>query len=297
MPTDRAAAYRNQRQAGPTNGTHELATLNTNGSSSLDSMPAFLAEATSIQDAVATFNGNITRISALNTRALSALGDDASAVKEQLDRLVEETMALSTQLKNRITQLQGAVGTAARPQEREIRQNRASHVRTKFTEALQTYRQIEQEYQAKARQRVERQYRIVKPDATQDEISEAISGGGDQVFMQALTASPQYAQARSALSEVQSRAQDLHKMEQTLGELAELFSDMAILVQQQDETVEAIENTAIDVEANAAEGLKETTIAVGIARRLRQKRWICFIITLVVVIILAAVLAVELTKK
>ncbi|KAJ7750654.1 syntaxin [Mycena metata] len=301
MPTDRAAAYRNRQAAAGQqtnqNGTNvELGRLNTNGSS-LDSMPAFLAEATSIQDSVVSFTRNVTRISELNTRALSALGDDAASVKTQLDKLVQETMALSTELKNRITRLQGAVGSAARPQEREIRQNRATHVRTKFTEALQTYRQVEQEYQTKARQRVERQYRIVKPDATQDEINQAIEGGGEQVFMQALTTSPQYAQARSALSEVQSRAQDLRKMEQTLGELAVLFSDMAVLVEQQDETVADIEHTAIDVEANAAEGSKQITIAVGIARRLRQKRWICFLITLVVVIILAAVLAVELTKK
>ncbi|KAJ7646017.1 t-SNARE [Mycena polygramma] len=309
--TDRMAAYRAQRlQAGadqPTNGgasqgqAHELSSISnreTNGSAaSLTAMPGFLAEVTSVQDAIGAFNANITRIVALNNRSLSALGDEEANVKSELDPLVAETMAQSTQLKDRLQALQAAVLPGARgKQEKEMRQNRTKHLRDKFVEALQTYQQVEQEYRAKARQRVERQYRIVKPEATQQEINEAIEGGGDQVFMQALTTNPSYAHARSAFNEVQARAQDLRKMEQTLGELAVLFSDMAILVDQQDETVAAIENTAIDVEHNADEGAKEVTRAVKIARALRRKRWICFIITLIVVAILAIVLAIEFTK-
>ncbi|KAJ7496505.1 t-SNARE [Mycena latifolia] len=302
MATDRMAAYRAQRQAGQTDSpaggpSHELMTLDANGQS-LDSRPAFLAEVSSVQDAIGAFSANITRIAALNNRSLEALADDGQAIKAELDGLVAQTMAQSTALKDRITRLQGAVLPGVpEKQQKEMRQNQVNLVRTKFMEALQTYQRVEQEYRAKSRQRVERQYRIVKPDATQEEIADAISGGGEQVFMQALTTSPRYAQSRSAYNEVQARAQDLKKMEQTLGELAQLFSDMAVLVQQQDETVVAIENTAIDVEKNAAEGEKEVSRAVVIARSLRKKRWICFIIVLIVVAILAIVLAIEFTKK
>ncbi|KAJ7108819.1 syntaxin-like protein [Mycena epipterygia] len=301
MATDRMAAYRAQRDgAGHANGqSHELAQLDASGSGqSLDGMPAFLAEITSVDASIGTFNANVRRISALNTRSLDALAEDAAAVKQELDALIAETMALSNALKDRLKRLQAAVLPGARgKQEKEMRQNRVTVVRTKFTEALQTYQQVEQEYRTKSRQRVERQYKIVKPDATQDEIAEVIAGGGEQVFMQALTSSPRYAQSRSAYTEVQARAQDLRKMEQTLGELAQLFGDMALLVEQQNETIEAIENTAVDVEKNADAGTKEVTRAVKIARSLRKKRWICFIIALIVAAILAIVLAIEFTKN
>ncbi|KAF8140859.1 t-SNARE [Mycena galopus ATCC 62051] len=301
MATDRMAAYRAQRQADqPTSQSLELTNIDAKGADDppLTEMAGFLAEVASVQDAIGTFNGNVTRISALNTRSLNALGDDGDAVKQELDGLVAGTMALSTQLKDRLKQLQAAVLPGARgKQEKEMRQNRVTHLRTKFTEALQTYQQVEQEYRTKARQRVERQYKIVKPDATPEEISEAISGGENQVFMQALTTSSSYANARSAYNEVQSRAQDLRRVEQTFEELAQLFRDMAFLVEQQEETVAAIENTAVDVEKNAAEGLKQTTIATDIARALRRKRWICFLISLAVAAILAIVLAIELTKN
>ncbi|KAJ7719019.1 syntaxin-like protein [Mycena maculata] len=292
-----------QRQAAPPNGpsqsqSHELTNLDANGSRSLESQSGFLAEVTSVQNSIGVFSANVTRIGALNSRALDALRGDDAAIKNELDGLTAETRALSNELRDRIKRLQAAVLPGVpEKREKEMRQNQVALVRTKFTEALQTYQKVEQDSRNKSQQRIARQYRIVKPEATQEEINEVIASGQDQVFMQALTSSTRYDQSRSAYNEVQARAQDLKKMEQTLGELAQLFSDMALLIEQQNETVAAIENTAIDVEKNAGEGLKQTEVAVGIARRLRQKRWICFIITLIVVIILAAVLAVELTKK
>ncbi|KAJ6597388.1 syntaxin-like protein [Mycena sp. CBHHK59/15] len=300
MATDKLAVHRAQRQL-EVGQSHELTNLDANGSGNgrpMEGLPAFLAEVTSIQNSIATFNANITRISSLHSRSLDAISGEGTHIQRELDVLATETRDLGSELKERIKKLHTSVIPGGRgQQEREIRQNSAALVRTKFTEALQTYQQVEQEYRSKSRQRVERQYRIVKPDATEEEITEVISGGQDQVFMQALTSSTRYDVSRSAYNEVQARAQDLKKLEQTLGELAQLFSDMAALVELQNETIAAIETTAIDVEANAAGGLKHTEGAVTIARSLRKKRWICFFIVLIVVIILAVVLAIEFTKK
>lgn len=74
---------------------------------------------------IGTFNANVRRISALNARSLDAPAADAAAVKEELDSLIAETMALSNALKDRIKRLQAAVLQGARgKQEKEIRQNR-----------------------------------------------------------------------------------------------------------------------------------------------------------------------------
>ncbi|KAJ7072947.1 t-SNARE [Mycena amicta] len=317
MAQDRMAAYRAQRQTGPGQSSpgvstaaggvsHELSTFAARDG--LDTMPSFLEEASSIQDDIKTFSGDVSRISTLNARVLDAIGDDAgpqSTVKAELDSLVNETRTRSGALKDRIKRLQDAVipsssdaGAQLKRQDKEMRQNRATFVRQKFVEALQAYQKVEQEHRARSRTRVERQIRIVKSDATQEEINQAIaSGEGSQVFMQALTSNANYAHARSAYNEVQARAQDLRKMEQTLAELAQLFADMALLVEQQNETLLAIEEGAKQTEEHAEEGAKQVGISVEIARSLRKKRWICFFIVLIVIIILAVVLAVEFTKK
>jgi syntaxin 1B/2/3 len=51
---------------------------------------------------------------------------------------------------------------------------------------------------------------------------------------------------------------------------------MSILVEQQDETVDAIEDTAAHVEKDAEVGLGYTMKAVQSASAARKKRWICF---------------------
>jgi syntaxin 1B/2/3 len=66
---------------------------------------------------------------------------------------------------------------------------------------------------------------------------------------------------------------------------------MSVLVQQADEQINAIEQNATTVEHDMEQGNVQVDKAITHARNARRMRWICFWITLVVVIIIAAVLA------
>jgi len=67
---------------------------------------------------------------------------------------------------------------------------------------------------------------------------------------------------------------------------------MSILVEQQDETVDAIQEAAANVEKDAEAGTGHTNKAVGSARAARKKRWICFGLFVLLLIIVAIVIAV-----
>lgn len=142
---------------------------------------------------------------------------------------------------------------------------------------IQEYRLVEQKSRDRYRARMERQYKIVKPDATEAEIKQAIeTDQGTQVFANALTQSTRYADARNAYREVQERHEDIKRIAQTMTELQELFNDMAMLVslprlwqletiaeslyaqvERQDEAIMTIEASAQDVEQNMEAGHKE----------------------------------------
>jgi syntaxin 1B/2/3 len=53
---------------------------------------------------------------------------------------------------------------------------------------------------------------------------------------------------------VQERQAEIVKIEQTLTELAQMFSEMAMLVEQQDETIANVETQAIGVDKDISEG-------------------------------------------
>lgn len=245
-------------------------------------MSGFYSEISSLQDDIRAFNDNVARIGDLHSRSLNNM-DDASTQKNNadLDELVEETSALSSTLKRRIKALE-AQGAAGR--DGQVRKQQTAVVKAKFVDAIQAYQGVEQQYRVKYKQRMERQFKIVKPDATPEEIKAVVNDeGGGQIFQQALMDS-RYTTSRAAYREVQERHEDIKRIEKTLGELAQLFNDMSILVEQQDETINTIETQAYNVQKDTEAGLQYTDKAVESARAARKKRWICFAIIVVVII-------------
>lgn len=251
----------------------------------------FFNEIESLQNDIGIFNDNVSRISDLHSRSLNNI-DDAAAQRNaaQLDELVQETSALSTTLKRRIKALEAQPGPASR-------RNQIAFVKSKFVEAIQNYQNVEQSYRQRYKQRMERQFKIVKPDATPEEIRAVVNDEqGGQIFSQALMNS-RYTESRAAYREVQERHEDIKRIERTLVELAQLFNDMSVLVEQQDEQLTAIETQAVAIADDTKAGFEATDKAVVSARAARKKRWICFFICLVILIIVAIVIAVVVTNN
>lgn len=259
-------------------------------------MAAFYTEISSIQDSLKAFNENVAQIGQLHLKSLNNT-DDAAAQRNaaQLDELVEDTSALSATLKRRIKALEKQGGSG---RDGQIRKQQTALVKSKFVEAIQNYQTVEQQYRTRYKQRMERQFKIVKPDATQEEIQAAVNDeSGGQIFSQALLNSNRYGDARAAYREVQERHEDIKRIEKTIGELAQLFNDMSVLVEQQDETIQAIETAAAGVEKDTEAGLGHTEKAVASARAERKKRWICFILSIVILAIIGIVVAVVIVNN
>jgi syntaxin 1B/2/3 len=148
-------------------------------------MTAFYAEIGSIQDTLREFNDNVARIGDLHSRSLNNT-DDAAAqrVQADLEQMVDDTSALSGDLKRRIQTLarKGAPG-----RDGQIRKQQTQLVKEKFKEAIQNYQQVEQQFRQRYKQRMERQFKIVKPDATPEEVKAVVEDTqGGQMFQQAV---------------------------------------------------------------------------------------------------------------
>ncbi|TFK29835.1 syntaxin [Coprinopsis marcescibilis] len=276
-----ASGRQNQYEMSDVNGSRTYV-AHTPAANSSDPMAAFYSEIGSIQDSIRAFNENVSRIGELHSRSLNNM-DDAVAQQnhDALDDLVNETSALSGTLKRRIKALeaQGASGTSG-----QIRKGQIGLVKSKFVEAIQAYQSVEQQYRTKYKQRLERQFKIVKPNASPDEVRAVVNNENNgQIFSQALMNS-RFTEAQSAYREVQERHEDIKRIEKTLSELAQLFNDMSILVEQQDEVINTIETQAHNVQMDTEAGLKHTEDAVKSAAAARKKRWICFFIILLVIL-------------
>ena len=131
-------------------------------------------------------------------------------------------------------------------------------------------------FRKKLQEQMARQYRIVRPEASEAEVREAVEDtSNQQVFSQALLQSDRRGQSKSALNAVQDRHKAIQKIESQMIELAELFQDMEQLVVQQEAAVVDIEMKGEEVVENMDKGTQEIGVAIKSARNARKWKWYC----------------------
>ncbi|KAK9484393.1 t-SNARE [Lipomyces starkeyi] len=283
----------NSNQYDTQSQSYEMSTLNGSGTYGQDDMNVFFSEIDSIKNAISQFDNNVARIESLHNRSLNEIDTEQDQWNQkQIDSLVAETSQISNALKYKIKSLEG------KSRSDSTKRVQVDAVKRTFMDSIQRYQSVEASYGMKYKQRAERQYRIVRPDATDDEVRQAIEDtSGSQIFSQALLNSNRRGEARTALTEVQNRHKELQKMERTLGELVQLFKDMEELVEVQAQDVQAVDHTVKRVENEVNKGVEETRIAVKHARAARKKKWICLGIIVIICMILAIVLGVVFGRK
>ncbi|GAA5834066.1 hypothetical protein JCM11251_003609 [Rhodosporidiobolus azoricus] len=275
--------------------------MNNGGSLVGSDMGPFFAEVESIQDEIKQLHQNINHVSELHSRRLASTDDATqSQTAAQLTQITNLTSGLTNSIRNRITKLndQNKKLSPAGDPNFNTRKLQIANLQNSFKKGLEEYNMVEKRSREKYRDRMARQIKIVKPDASEQEIRAAWedSQGGAQIFSQALIQS-RTTGARAAFAEVQSRNQDLRKIEETITQLAQMMQDMATLVLEQDEAVVAIETQAVQVNTDVEQGLDQTKKAVKSARAARKKRWICFFILLIIIIVVVVVVVVEVLKN
>lgn len=142
-------------------------------------------------------------------------------------------------------------------------------------DTLVKYRQMESEFTRKLNEQAARQYRIVRPDATEQEVQQAIEDPNAQIFSQALMQSDRRGQSRAVMSAVQDRHEAIKKIESQMIELAEMFQDMDNLVVQQEAAVVNIEMKGEEVVDNMDKGNEQIGTAIQSARNTRKWKWWC----------------------
>ena len=156
-------------------------------------VPQFLTHITLTRNSILTIESNVQQLSALHQRLLqSASGVILSTEQnpqDRLGRLDRETRDKSTEVHAQLASLRTDVlhTTHARG-EFEFKKRHVASVSADFDKTLRAYLEQERRFEAQRREQVARQYRIVNPDATGEEVARVVEeGGGEGVFAQAVS--------------------------------------------------------------------------------------------------------------
>ncbi|KAL8773724.1 MAG: hypothetical protein Q9209_001492 [Squamulea sp. 1 TL-2023] len=258
-----------------------------NGNAGSRDPNAILNECREIDRGIDSIERNLERLRFLQNRAIDDV--DASqntATNRELDSLSSETMTLYRNFGHRLKLIKGMKESGDPRNSPQV-----GRVDRKLKNAINEYQQVDSEFRKKLSAQMERQYRIVRPDASDQEVREAIEDTSrGQVFSQALMQSNRRGQAQSALSAVQGRHEAIQKIERQMIELAQLFQDVDAAIVEQEAPVQAIETGVEKTHENIQGGNKQLDGAIKKARSIRRKKWICLGIVLAIIVIIVIII-------
>ncbi|GMI20612.1 hypothetical protein TeGR_g14508, partial [Tetraparma gracilis] len=173
-----------------------------------------------------------------------------------------------------------------KPSELRIRMNLCSTLTRKFIDEMKNYQKAQQSYKNDIKNKVQRQVKIVKPDATPEEVDAVIKseGGRDQLYKEKIlrgVADP----IKNTYNQVADKYQDVLTLEASVAELHQMFLDFALLTEQQGEMLDQIEYQVKSAGDYIDDGNIDIQSAINFQRAIRKKQC-CIIVVVLVLLIL-----------
>lgn len=282
------------------NGGYEMRPLLA-ATGDISSVQGYLEQVSHVRESIKQINQNVTRIQSYQSSMLqTADASELSRSRESVDSLTKDTQTIMTHVKQKLKEIE----PTSRHNDLAMRKNAFSQVTKNFMESIENHRRVALEFQKAEGQQLERQIKIANPNATPQEIQQAISGaeqGGGAVFAQQLMQSVKgdYRRqgAQNTLDAVQERHQDIAKLAKSVQELSVLFEEMQDMLAAQAHVLETIEQSAQDTSYQLETGVAYVEKAKVSAIATRRKKWICFGIFIIILIIIAIVLAIYIPKN
>jgi syntaxin 1B/2/3 len=287
--------------AGGNRGQYEMRPLlSTQGD--ISSVQGFLDQVSHVRESITQINQNVTRIKSYQSSMLqTADAGELARNRQAVDDLTTETQNIMTHVKQKLKEIE----PTSRHTDLAMRKNAFSSVTRNFMDAIENHRRVAIEFQKAEGQQLERQIKIANPNATPQEIQQAVNdaeqGRGGAVFAQQLmqSVSGDYRRqgAQNTLDAVQERHEDIRKLAKSVQELSVLFEEMQSMLEAQSKVLDTIEQSAYETTAQLETGVQYVEKAKVSAKATRRKKWICFGIFVIILIIIAIILAIEIPKS
>jgi len=247
-------------------------------------MKDFFNDVNVIKQGIETIKKNI-RL--MEDKSAESLEEDSRATKE-IEMLIVTTNEAAKDVRTYLRKIDTStkeLNGKAPHSELKIRKIMQTGLTKTFFELMQHYQAMQTKYKDQYRQRAAEQYRLVKPEATDEEIEDVIETGSSRILDDALLDTDKRKEAQKAITSLQKKAQEIRRLEHNIIQLQELFNDLALMVEVSGDMVDQIEYNATMALANtqvAVESLRKAELH----KRRSRKRMCCLIVLLIVILLL-----------
>ncbi|CAL8260070.1 unnamed protein product [Arctogadus glacialis] len=235
------------------------------------------------------------KVGKLEIKQKTVLGEPLpdESLKRDIQTLREEIKNIASQIQKKLKTIEPKKGEDdGKYVAINLRMQRTQHgvLSREFVELMGHCNTIQADYRDRNLERIKRQFKITGTDVTDDQLEDMIASGQTDVFTQNILSDVKA--TKQALNEIETRCEEILKLEKSIRDLHDMFQYLAMEVEAQGETVNRVESNILQSSNYVEKARDDVEKAVTYRQKARKKKiWLavcCAILLLIVIISLAA---------
>ncbi|NWI67281.1 STX3 protein, partial [Todus mexicanus] len=168
--------------------------------------------------------------------------------KDDLEQLTTDIKKMANSVRNKLKSMERNIeqDEARSSADLRIRKSQHSVLSRKFVDVMTKYNEAQVDFRERSKGRIQRQLEITGKNTTDEELEEMLESGNPSIFTSGIMDSQI---SKQALSEIEGRHKDIVRLESSIKELHDMFVDIAMLVENQnnmDQSVGFVERAVAD---------------------------------------------------
>ncbi|XP_074046514.1 syntaxin-1A [Macrotis lagotis] len=247
-------------------------------------MDEFFEQVEEIRGFIDKISENVEEVKRKHSAILAAPNPDESEERErERDKTGNHNSWSSSGIEQSIEQEEGLNRSSA---DLRIRKTQHSTLSRKFVEVMSEYNATQSDYRERCKGRIQRQLEITGRTTTSEELENMLESGNPAIFASGIIMDSNI--TKQALSEIETRHSEIIKLENSIRELHDMFTDMAMLVESQGEMIDRIEYNVEHAVDYVERAVSDTKKAVKYQSKARRKKIMIIICCVILGIIIAS---------
>ncbi|NXG49744.1 STX3 protein, partial [Psilopogon haemacephalus] len=168
--------------------------------------------------------------------------------KDDLEQLTTDIKKMANSVRNKLKSMERNIEQDEDRSSADLRIRKSQHsvLSRKFVDVMTKYNEAQVDFRERSKGRIQRQLEITGKNTTDEELEEMLESGNPSIFTSGIMDSQI---SKQALSEIEGRHKDIVRLESSIKELHDMFVDIAMLVENQnnmDQSVGFVERAVAD---------------------------------------------------
>ncbi|XP_027901618.1 syntaxin-1A isoform X2 [Xiphophorus couchianus] len=252
-------------------------------------MEEFFEQVEEIRGFIETLAEKVEEVKRKHSAILASPNPDEKT-KAELEDLMADIKKLANKIRSKLKSIQQTIeqeeGQNRSSADLRIRKTQHSTLSRKFVEVMSEYNTTQSDYRERCKGRIQRQLEITGRNTTNEELESMLESDNPAIFTSGIIMDNI---TQQAMNEIETRHNEIIKLENSIRELHDMFMDMAMLVESQGEMIDRIEYNVDHSVDYVERAVSDTKKAVKYQSKARRKKIMIIICCVVLGIVIASI--------